>query len=136
MCLHLCGDHIIIILTIVQLESEIEVELCSMWLNVCRPILIKTTSMYRVKWVTVLIKLFLDFAVKCENQRGYFYIQWNHWFHKRHGEGGSRRDFFGNFHVILLIMIVSSFGSYLPGPTTATFVVAVLLVLTINVNGW
>ena len=45
-------------------------------------------------------------------------------------------DFFGNFHLILLIMIVSSFGSDLPGPSTATFVTAVLLALTIIVDGW
>ena len=51
------------------LESEIEIEFCIMWLNVCGLILIKTTSMYRVKWVTMLIKFFLDFAVKHENQR-------------------------------------------------------------------
>ena len=51
------------------LESEIEVEFYIMWLNVCEPILIKTTSMYRVKCVTVLIKFFIDFAVKRENQR-------------------------------------------------------------------
>ena len=51
------------------LESEIEVKFCIMWLNVCGLILIKTTSMYRVKWVTVLIKFFLDFTVKRENQR-------------------------------------------------------------------
>ena len=47
------------------LESEIEVEFFIMWLNVYELILIKTTSMYRVK--CVLIKFFLDFAVKCEN---------------------------------------------------------------------
>ena len=136
MCLHLCGDQFIIILPIVQLESEIEVEFCSMWLNVCGPILIKTTYMYRVKWVTMLIKFFLDFAIKRENQRGYFYTQWNHWFHKRQGEGESRRDFFGNFHLILLIMIVSSFGSNLPGSSAVAFVIAVLLALTIIVDGW
>ena len=51
------------------LESEIEIEFCIMWLNVCGLILIKTTSMYQVKWVIVLIKFFLDFAVKRENQR-------------------------------------------------------------------
>ena len=51
------------------LESEIEVEFCTIWLNVCGLILIKTTSMYRVKWGTVLIKFFLDFAVKHENYR-------------------------------------------------------------------
>ena len=39
-----------------------------MWLNVCGLILIKITSMYRVKWVTVLIKFFLDFAVKRETK--------------------------------------------------------------------
>ena len=50
------------------LECEIEVEFCIMWLNVCGLILIKTTFMYQVKWITVLIKFFLDFAVKCENQ--------------------------------------------------------------------
>uniref|UniRef100_A0A7N2KVS4 Uncharacterized protein n=1 Tax=Quercus lobata TaxID=97700 RepID=A0A7N2KVS4_QUELO len=33
-------------------ESEIEVEFCIMWLNVCGLILIKTTSMYRVKFGT------------------------------------------------------------------------------------
>ena len=75
MCLHLSGDQFIIIFLIVQLEFEIEVEFCSMWLNVCGPILIKTTSMYWVKWITVLIKFVLDFAVKRENQRGYFYTQ-------------------------------------------------------------
>ena len=126
----------IIIFSIVQLESEIEVEFFSMWLNVCGPILIKTTYIYQIKWVTVLIKFFLDFAVKCENHRDYFYTQWNHWFHKRQGEGVSRRDFFGNFHLILLIMIVSSFGLDLPGPSTAAFVIAVLLALTIIVDGW
>ena len=51
------------------LESEIEIEFCIMWLNVYELILIKTTFMYQVKWVTVLIKFFLDFAVKRENQR-------------------------------------------------------------------
>ena len=51
------------------LESEIEVEFYIMWLNVCWLIFIKTTSMYRVKWDIVLIKFFLDFAVKRENQR-------------------------------------------------------------------
>ena len=50
-------------------EIEIEIEFCIMWLNIYGIILIKTTSMYRVKWVTVLIKFFLDFAVKHENQR-------------------------------------------------------------------
>ena len=51
------------------LEFEIEIEFCIMWLNECRLILIKITSMYRVKWDIVLIKFFLDFAVKRENQR-------------------------------------------------------------------
>ena len=41
------------------------------------------------------------------------------------------RDFFGNFHLILLITIVSSSGSDLPGPSTAAFVIAVLLALNI-----
>ena len=40
-----------------------------MWLSVCGLILIKTTSMYRVKWITVLIKFFPDFAVKRKNQK-------------------------------------------------------------------
>ena len=51
------------------LEFEIEVEFCIMWLNVCVFILIKTIFMYQIKWVTVLIKFFLDFVVKRENQR-------------------------------------------------------------------
>ena len=54
----------------------------------------------------------------------------------RDGEGESHRDFFGNFHLILLIMIVSSFGSDLPGPSTTAFVITVLLALTIIVDGW
>ena len=43
MCQRLCGDHIIIILPIVQLEFEIEVQFYSMWLNVYELILIKIT---------------------------------------------------------------------------------------------
>ena len=57
-------------------------------------------------------------------------------FTKDKGEGESCRDFFGSFHLILLIMIVSSFGSDLPGPGTTAFVMAVLLALTIIVDGW
>jgi hypothetical protein len=44
--------------------------------------------------------------------------------------------FFGNLHLLLLIMIFSSFGSDLPVQSTAVFVIAVLLVLTTIVDGW
>ena len=52
MCLHLCSDHTIIILLGVQLEFEIEVQFCFMYLNFCRD--------YNI---TILFKLRMELIV-------------------------------------------------------------------------